>query len=739
MFVIIFCLNSYGQHDYKKKASDLLREMTLEEKIGQLCQYVGEPSNQINAPIKNEDERVHYILGISEKAELIKQGKIGSFLKVPTVREANLIQSYAMLSRLKIPLLIGTDAMHGHGMYQSAATIFPTEIGIASSFDTSLARKIAQYTAKEMRATGNHWTFSPNIEVARDPRWGRFGETFGEDPYLVGRMGVAMIDGYQGKDLSSPDNVLACAKHFVGGGISFNGLNGAPADISERTLQEIFFPPFKAAIDAGVYTIMPAHNEINGIPCHAHKGYLTDLIRDQWNFKGFFISDWMDIERLHTTHKIAESLKDADKIAVLAGMDMHMHGAGFFENIQSLVEEKAIPLDRIDMAVSKILEAKFLLGLFDHPFVDTTQANTVVLNREHTDFALEAALKSIVLLKNNNNILPLHKNISSIFVTGPNANNQTILGDWAVHQPDEHIVTIIEGIRNAVSPETHINFLPCPDDVREITQQHIDEAVRLAKQSEIAIIAAGENSMRFSSSKTSGENLDKPAIDFPGNQLPLIQAIVETGTPVIIVMINGSPVSSEWVVANAAALLEAWEPGMKGGQAVADILFGEYNPGGKLPVTFPRSVGHVQNFYNYKPSAFHRGKFFNAEVSSLFEFGYGLSYTTFAYGNLQLPEKIGIKDHLQLSVEVTNTGGVKGDEVVLVFVNDNFSSVTTPVKKLVGFSRVSLDPREKKKILFTIQNNDLMVWDINMNKIIEPGTFDIIIGLNALRKSFVVE
>lgn len=391
----------------------LLKEMTLDEKIGQMCQFVGEASN---SSLANKDEEVKYILGLGEKADLIQQGKIGSFLKVPTFKEANYLQELAEKSRLKIPLIIATDAIHGHGMYKGATTIYPTPIGIASTFDTDIAFKIAKYTACEMRATGNHWAFSPNVEVVRDSRWGRTGETFGEDPYLVSMMGKEMVKGYQGNDFSGSENVVSCTKHFVGGGISYNGLNGAPADISERTLYEVFFPPFIEAIDAGTYTIMPAHNEINGIPCHAHDEYLTGLIRDKWGFRGLFVSDWMDIERLYTVHKIAGSEKDADRLAVMAGVDIHMHGPNFFDNVKASVEEGLIPTKRIDDAVRKILYAKFQLGLFENRYVDSTQVKINLLKKEHLDLALEAARKSIVLLKNRNSVLPLSKNIKSVLL-----------------------------------------------------------------------------------------------------------------------------------------------------------------------------------------------------------------------------------------------------------------------------------------------------------------------------------
>ena len=718
-----------------KRVELLLKEMTLDEKIGQMCSYVGEAAPVSNS---NKDEEFQYILSIGDRADLVKQGKIGSFVKVADYKKANDLQGLAEQSRLKIPLLIANDAIHGHGMYEGAVTIYPTEIGIASTFDTTLAYKIAKYTACEMRATGNHWTFSPNIEVVRDARWGRTGETFGEDPYLVSMMGQSMIKGYQGDDFGKPDNVLSCAKHFVGGGVAYNGLNGAPADISERTLYEIFFPPFIEAINAGVYTIMPAHNEINGIPCHAHQRYLTKLIRNTWNFQGFFVSDWMDIERLFSVHRIAATEKEADKIAVLAGLDIHIHGPNFFDNVKELVEEGSIPMERIDEAVRKILYAKFQLGLFENRYVDSTRVKNTLLKKEHLELALEVARKSIVLLKNENNLLPLDKEIKSIFITGPNADSQALLGDWATFQPAENMTTVLEGIQKNVSPRTKIDYLSC-DQYDTISNALLLKARGRARLSDISIVVVGENSMRFAPNKTSGENLDRPVLELAGGQLNLLKAVESSGKPVIVVLVNGGPVALPWMVDHIDGIIEAWEPGMSGGQAIADVIFGDYNPGGKLPITIPRTVGHIQSFYNYKPSAFHRGQFYRSERQPLFEFGFGLSYTKFQYSHFKLPEKIGLKDNLEFGLTVENIGGMAGDEIVLVYLNDKISSVTTPVKKLVAFHRIHLNSNEKQELDFVIPNSSFKLFDKDMNYVIEPGQFDIVIGNDLLRSAIVIE
>jgi beta-glucosidase len=713
----------------------LLKEMTLEEKIGQMCQYVGEAAKINN---NNADEIIGYKLATKDKADLIIKGLAGSFLKVPGYREANYLQEIAMNSRLKIPLLIATDAIHGHGMDMEASTIFPSPISIASSFDIEVAEKIAYYTAKEMRSTGFHWTFSPNIDVVRDPRWGRTGETFGEDTYLVSELGVAMIRGYQGKNFSENNNVIACAKHLVAGGIPNNGLNGAPADVSERTLQEVFYPPFIKAIEAGVYTVMPAHNEVNGIPCHGDHQLLTILLKDKWNFKGFIISDWNDIARLHSVHKVAETRKEADRIAVLAGVDMHMHGSEFLENIKTLVQEGKIPVERINEAVKKILRAKFQLGLFEYRFTEDSKIKETILNKEHTEFALEAARRSIVLLRNNQQTLPLDSNVHSIFITGPNANDQSMLGDWARIQPEGNVITVLGGIKKNISGSTKLDYLAC-GEIDNIKESVIKEASARAKKSDLAIVVVGENSLRENANRTSGENLDKASLELPGRQLELIKAIAKSGKPVIVVFINGGPISSEWCADSAHALIEAWEPGMMGGQAVADVIFGRYNPSGKLPITFPRSSGHSQNFYNYKPSAFHRGKFKFSKTEPLYEFGYGLSYTNFEYRNLVVPEIITKTQDLKIQVEIENTGKIAGEEIVLVFIDDIYSSVTTPVKELKAFKRIFLNAGEKRTVEFTIQSEKLSLFDINMKKVVEPGTFEVIIGLDRIKKKFLIK
>jgi beta-glucosidase len=722
--------NTYLDPDLQiaERVDLLLSQMFLDEKIGQMCMFLGEPPKG-DSP--DADRTVDYFLSLGETAELIRKGHVGSMLSVPTVKEANELQAFTEKSRLGIPLLIATDAIHGHAMYGEPATVFPTPIGIASSFDIDLAERIARTAAAEMRATGFHWTFSPHADITRDPRWGRCGETFGEDSFLVSEMAASMVRGYQGEDRAGRKNVLACAKHFVSA-VAYNGLNGAPADVSERTLHEVFFSPFKRAVETGVWSIMPAHNEVNGVPCHAHKKYLRGLVRKQWGFDGLFVSDWMDIERLASVHNIASSVKDAVRIAVNAGLDIHMHGPFFFDNLKDLVLEGSIPESRIDESVRRILFVKFNLGLFENRYANESGLKKILRKKEHLDLALEAVRKSIVLLENKNGCLPLSKNIRSVFITGPNADNQAILGDWSRFQPEENVSTVLSGIIAKASKQTRVDHLPC-DHENEITEEMIVDAGKRATLSDAVILALGESSLRFGKTITSGENVDRASLDLPDAQIKLAKSVAASGKPVIVVLVNGGPIASPWLAENADAIIEAWEPGIRGGEAIAEVIFGEHNPCGRMPISVPRSVGQIPCFYDYKPSAFHRGRYYQFDISPLYEFGFGLSYTRFAYSDLQMPDEIGQSDDLEVRFAIENEGECDGEEVVLVFIRDLISSVTTPVRKLAAFTRINLAKDEKREVMLTIPNARFMLFDCDMNRIVEPGDFEIIVGNELLR------
>lgn len=702
----------------------LLAQLTLDEKIGQMCQYVGETSSPT---AENADEVVGYALAVADKVKLIESGRVGSFLKVPGALEANFLQEVAASTRLRIPLLIGTDAIHGHGMDLPAATIFPSPISFASAFDPELARQIAAVTAREMRVTGFHWTFSPNVDVVRDPRWGRTTETFGEDPLLVAELGVAMVQGYQGRDFSGEHEVLACAKHLVAGGTPQNGLNGAPSELSERTLEELYYPPFARCVAAGVFTVMPAHNEVNGVPCHADQDLLTRRLREAWGFRGFVISDWLDIERLRSVHHIAETRAEADRLGVLAGIDLHMHGGEFFESVRTQVLEGQLPLARIDAAVRPILQAKFQLGLFERRFTDAERIRQVVCCPEHLALALQAARKSLVLLKNDG-ILPL-AGVHRVLLTGPDANDQSILGDWVRFQPEANIVTVLAGLRAQAPAEVTVQHV-ATGPIAEISDGQMAAALTAAAQCDVVVLALGENSMRFNPARTSGENVDRVSLEPPGRQLELMRRLHALGKPIVVVLINGAPIASEWLVEHCAALLEAWEPGMAGGTAIAEVLFGKHNPSGRLPMTVPRSVGHLGVSYDQRASAIHRGRLRFSSSEPLFRFGHGLSYTQFEYSAPRCVERVQIGQELQVEVDVSNTGARAGDDIVLLFLSDVYASVTRPVRQLAAFARVSLQPGQQETVRFTLASEKFSLLDRQLKRVTEPGEFRLTVGLD---------
>jgi beta-glucosidase len=719
----------------EKRVQDLLNRMTLEEKIAQMCQYVGiEHQKESFKNLKGKeaapnDDASSFYKGISFDSlrAMVVNGRVGSFLHVVTAKEGNEIQALAMKSRLKIPVLIGIDAIHGNALV-SGCTVYPAPLGLAATFNPSLVEKTSVATAKEMRATGSHWTFTPNIDIARDARWGRVGETFGEDTYLVGVMGAAMVRGLQGKNMTGTNVVASCIKHLIGGGNSVNGLNGSPTDISERTLWEVHLPPYKMGIDAGAFTMMTAHNELNGVPCHANKYLMNDVMRNKWGFKGFYVSDWMDIERINTVHHVAPNQKEAIYQTIMAGMDMHMHGPNFLEPLAELVKEKRVPVTYIDRSAAKILEAKFKLGLFENPFVDENLAAKLKFNDENKALALQAARESITLLKNENNALPLAPSAKKILVTGPNAHNQTILGDWSLLQPEENVTTIFEGLQQEAPSGTTVEYF-ATGSVKKISDTAINDAVAKAKDADVIVVAVGENSLRYlNKEKTSGENIDRDNINLIGQQGQLVRDLIKTGKPVIVVLVNSRPLAVGEVTKNAAALIEAWEPGNLGGKALAEIIYGKVNPSGKLPMSIPRSTGQIPTYYNSKPSNYFH-KYIETQSSALYDFGFGLSYTTFKYDNISLTKNsIGKNEKVKVSFKVTNTGNREGTDVAQLYIRDEVSSVTRPIKELKAFERVSLKAGETKTVTFEITPKDLEFLDVNMKPVVEAGDFTIMIG-----------
>lgn len=726
----------------ERRVTDLMERMTLEEKVAQMCQYVGpghirETQKRFKGQkiAKGDDANGFYPnLSVNQLLELTEKGLVGSFLHVVTAKESNDLQKLAMKSRLQIPLLIGIDAIHGNALV-SGATVYPTPIGQAASFHPELVERISREAALEVRATGAHWTFTPNIDVARDARWGRVGETFGEDPYLVTRMGVATIKGFQGKDCQGTEVALACAKHLIAGSEPSNGTNAAPMDVSERTLREVYLPPYKAAVEeANVFTLMAAHNELNGIPCHADQWMMTDIMRGEYGFNGFIVSDWMDVDRIYDLHYAALTLKDAFYETIDAGLDMRMHGPDFLEKVVELVKEGKLLEAQIDRACSKILEAKFRLGLFENPFVSLEKTTQTLYNKKHLQSALEMAEESIVLLKNENNLLPLDfSDYKNILVTGPNANNHTILGDWTLQQPDANVVTILDGIRE-IAGSAKVNYYDYGDDVRQNSMDKVNEAAAIAKKSDLAIVVVGENPLRYQKSKTCGENIDRMGLELLGTQNQLVQKIHETGVPTIVVLVGGRPLSVNWIAQNVQALVQAWEPGSLGGRALANILTGKVNPSAKLPISIPRHSGQIQMIYNHKPSQYFH-KYIDGPSTPLYPFGFGLSYTRFDYSGLKLSHaKISVLDSFTASIELTNVGNREGTEVVQLYIRDVYSSATRPVKELKDFTRVTLKSGEKKTVTFTVTPDKLAYWNRNMQYGVEKGEFEIMIGSSSQDK-----
>ena len=799
LLLLLASLASCGKEDWRDTslpASDraklLLREMTLEEKVGQMCQYVAPcyvPPGQ-GSPYKNIDATDEN-LGNKDLADKIRRGEVGSFLHCMTTKEAIALQELAKESRLGIPLLIGIDAIHGNALIEGC-TIYPTSINLASSFDPEIVEMIGTETAQEMRQKGLYWTFAPNLDVARDARWGRMGETFGEDPFLVTEMGKYSIWGLQGRDRNFDEgHVIACAKHLIAGGEPFGGLNAAPMDLSERQLREIYLPPFIAAVqDAHVGTVMAAHNEVNGIPCHGNSWLLKDLLRDELGFDGFVVSDWMDIERLHAMHHWAPDSTEAFIRSVEAGIDMHMQGDNYFEAVIGAVKSGRIPMKRIDEAVGKILEMKFAVGLFEAPMPSMAPLENA---EAHRQTALAAARESIVLLKNNG-VLPLDV-VRRIFVVGPNADSQTILGDWAAPQPDSLVVTVLEGIR-AEFPKAIIDTMCFGGMISNINEKGIAAARNKAAAADVCIVVAGENSQRYSAfGRTCGENCDRDDLNLPGMQEELLEAMASTGKPTILVLMTGRANSLAWAKENVDAIVNVWEPGQMGGQAVAEVLSGKVNPSGKLPVTMPRSVGQVPTVYNHKHSQYSR-LFATNETGPLWPFGFGLSYSNFVYSNPSLfsgqpsgpgrvhprsaaaeyglspeaaPEhneasKAGLASpdrgrprHARggtadevgggversetsglaepaldalatVSITVTNEGPYDGAEVVQLYIRDEYASVTRPVKELKAFKRIFLKNGESATVTFDITPEMLQCFGAENRWSVEPGEFTIMVG-----------
>lgn len=696
------------------RAKDLLSRMTMEEKVGQMCQV---------------DGRIDSDTWIFEK-------HIGSFLHVTGDAPIHL-QEKAEKTRLGIPILFGIDAIHGHAFY-SGATVFPSPLAMSCSWNPELLEEVARITACEVILTGLHWTFSPVLCMGRDMRWGRIDETFGEDPYLIGVLARAMIKGYQGEKLSDPYSILACAKHFAAYGETQGGRDSAEADVSERKLRSIFLPPFKEAADAGCATFMAGYNAIDGVPCSANRWLLHEVLKEEWGFRGFVVSDWNNVGYLHSTQKVASTLEEACKIAVWAGNDMIMSTPDFYEKTVALVQEGSVKEEQLDAACLRILEYKFALGLFDHKrFPDRSKATALIGCDAHKKAAYETALQSMVLLKNDHQVLPLSKNIKKIALIGPSCEDvQSQLGDWSFgtreyperptldYHPEydtSSIVTILEGIRQRAGKDMEVVYEKGCDLLDE-NKQNISAAVKAAQESDVVVAVIGDTNT------LNGEMRDRVDLNLTGAQQQLLEALKETGKPLVVVLINGKPLTLPWIKEQADAILEAWNPGMEGGRAVAAILFGDHNPCGKLTISFPRHVGQQPVYYNQLPG-WHGGKYVEMSEEPLFPFGFGLSYTQYAYSNLTLSASdLKATDILTVSVDIRNIGDIAGTEILQLYVNDLYSSVTTPIKELKGFTRVTLNPGEQQRVSIELPIASLTLIDRQCKAVVEPGEFEIMVG-----------
>jgi beta-glucosidase len=704
--------HSQGPRNVEQRVNALLAQMTLEEKLGQLQQLDGEGNGNFRP----------------EHLELIRKGLLGSTLNVRGAQRTNQVQRVAMNeSRLKIPLLFGFDVIHGY------RTIFPIPLAEASSWDPTLAERSAAVAAQEANNVGLRWTFAPMVDIARDPRWGRITEGAGEDPFLGAAFARARVRGFQGDDYGATDKILACAKHFVAYGAAEGGRDYNTTDLSENTLREIYLPPFKAAVDAGVGTLMSSFNAINGVPASANAFTLTKVLRDEWKFDGFVVSDYTSVREL-INHGIAANEEEAAAAALNAGVDMEMVSRSYNQFGPQLLKQNKLTTATIDEAVRRILRIKFRLGLFDRPYTDEAREPASLLRPESIRLAREIAGRSMVLLKNDRETLPLNKNVGSIAVIGPLADDRRApLGWWAGDGKEENTVTPLAGIKAKVSAQTKVGYAKGCDVLGESTAG-FQEAVDLAKASDVAIVFVGEIHEMV------GEAASRATLDLPGRQMELVQAIHATGKPVVVVLVNGRPLSVGWIVNNAPAILESWMGGTESGNAIADILFGDVNPGGKLPVTVPRTVGQVPIYYNHMntgrpPEAQNRytSKYFDAPWTPLFPFGYGLSYTTFKIGQPQLSApRISANGKLTVSVEVENTGRRAGDEVVQLYIRDLVATMTRPVKELKGFQRVSLQPGEKRRVEFVLGPEHLGFWNREMKYIVEPGEFRVMVGNNSV-------
>lgn len=719
--ITAFGMNAFGQKTIDQKVSELLSKMTLEEKVGQLVQYSGfeyatGPQNSNSATVLNE----------------IKQGKVGSMLNVAGAEETRKFQELALKSRLRIPLLFGQDVIHGY------RTTFPVNLGQAASWDLGLIEKSERIAATEASAYGIHWTFAPMVDIARDPRWGRVMEGSGEDTYLGTQIGLARIRGFQGKGLGNLDAIMACAKHFAAYGAAVGGRDYNSVDMSLRQLNETYLLPFKAAAEAGVATFMNSFNDINGVPATANKYILRDLLKGKWNYKGFVVSDWGSIGEM-VPHGYAKDNKDAAEKAINAGSDMDMESRAYMAELPKLVQEGKVDPKLIDDAARRILVKKFEMGLFDDPyrFSSEKRQKEQLNNQEHRKFGREFGSKSIVLLKNQKNILPLSRSTKTVALIGPFAKETSANhGFWSIAFKDDNqrIITQFDGIKNQLDKNSTLLYAKGAN-VDDQDKSMFAEAVETAKKADVVIMTLGEGHAM------SGEAKSRSNLHFTGVQEDLLKEIAKTGKPIVLMINAGRPLVFDWAADNIPAIMYTWWLGTEAGNSIADVLFGTVNPGGKLPMTFPRTEGQVPIYYNHyntgRPAKNNTDRnyvsaYIDLDNDPKFPFGFGLSYTQFKYSDMIL-SSTNLKGNqtLNISVNVSNTGNYDGEEVVQLYIRDLFGKVVRPVKELKGFQKVFIKKGESKTVNFTLTPENLKFYDDQLNYDWESGDFDIMIGTDS--------
>ena len=722
---LFFGCSNGNLNDKDKFITNLLSEMTLMEKIGQLNQYSSFFDVTGPAPNKGED---------SLKYEQIKQGLVGSVLNVSGVKDVRALQKLAIEnSRLKIPLLFALDVIHGY------KTISPIPLAESASWNLGLIQKSASMAAREAAASGINWTFAPMVDISRDARWGRVMEGGGEDPYLGSKIAVARINGFQGNSLNDPLTIAACAKHFAAYGFAESGRDYNTVDIGLQTLNNIVLPPFKASAEAGVATFMNSFNELNGVPATGSKFLQRDILKGKWDYKGLMVSDWGSIGEM-IPHGFSKDLKDAARHAILAGSDMDMMSSAYIKHLNQLVKEKTISIDIINDAVIRVLGLKYDLGLFSDPYryCNLERENEYVLNAENRQIALEMAKESIVLLKNEKNILPLKKSGLKIALVGALAKDKdSPLGNWKANGPKNSAVSVLEGLKRG-----NTNILTYQEGPRLINKptffhEHVDindsdttgtnKALNSTKDADVVIAVLGEHGLQ------SGEGRSRTKIDLPGLQMNFLKQLHKKNKNIILVLMNGRPLDLSWIDKNIPVVVEAWQLGTMSGEAISSVLYGEYNPSGKLPVSFPRSIGQVPIYYNYKntgrpgPGGHVFWSHYNDEKNNpLYPFGYGLSYSSFNYSDLNV-EKIN-KSSIKINFKVINESNVIGEEVVQLYIRDLFSSITRPVKELKRFRKVEFVSNEEKTISFTLNIDDLGYLDNDGKLQFEEGDFEIMVG-----------